>query len=321
MVVAVGLVSLVLPAFNAFVDKSLTINPIQIPGILGVFLLITLAIGLLAGSYPALYLSSFQAVQVFREKISRRSASGQMRKFLVVFQFCVSIILIIGTIIIYNQWSFLKQKDLGYNKENLVLVPIPNLEQYESLKNQLEQNPKISMVTASNKRLTNALSSNLGIKAENFEPDPKGRSSMKLVTVDPDFMKTLRGKLSWQVEIFQKSMAVTKRKPFILNEAAVEMVGWEEPIGKWFETSEYNDGTWVTRRGNVVGVVKNFNMESLYNQVEPVAYFISKTWLNWMTLRISNSVIRVKPSITSNKNGSQYGSEESFSYSFLDDQH
>lgn len=318
LVVAISLVALVLPAFNAFVDKSLTINPSQVPGILGIFLLITLAIGLLAGSYPAFYLSSFQAVQVFREKINRRSVSGRMRKFLVVFQFCISIILIIGTIIIYNQWNFLKQKDLGYNKENLVLVPIPDLEQYESLKNQLEQNPKISMVTASNKRLTNALSSNLGIKAENFEPDPNGgRNSMKLVTVDPDFMKTLDVDFVAGRD-FSEEHGSDATEAFILNEAAVEMVGWEEPIGKWFETSEYNNGTWVTRRGNVVGVVKNFNMESLYNQIEPVAYFISKTWLNWMTLRISSNNTTETIDYIKQK-WVQYGSEESFSYSFLDD--
>ncbi len=133
-VLAIGLVWFSLPGFNAFVEKSLSINPFEIPQTYLVFLGITLGIGLLAGSYPALYLSSFDVVKVFQEKVKKGTLSAKLRKGLVVFQFCISTVLIIGTLIIYGQWDYLRNKDLGYNKENLLLVPIPAVAQYETLK-------------------------------------------------------------------------------------------------------------------------------------------------------------------------------------------
>ena len=97
------------------------------------------------------------------------------------------------------------------------------------------------------------------------------------------------------------------------------MIGWtDDPIGKWFETSEFNDGTWVPRTGKIVGVVEDFNMESLYNKVEPVVYYISKTWLNWMTLRINGSRTPATIDFIKDK-WVQYGPEEAFDYAFLDD--
>lgn len=315
---AIGLVWLFLPAFNAFVDKGLSINPIRIPNLYLAFLGITLLIGLLAGSYPALYLSGFEAVGVFQEKVKKGTFSAVLRKGLVVFQFCISTVLIVGTLVIFHQWDFLRNKDLGYNKENLLLVPIPSLQQYESLKTQLEQNPDIISVTASNKRLTNRLSSNLGFKAENYEPSPQDRTSIKIVTVDEDFMKTIEANFMAGRD-FSEAYGSDDTEAFILNEAAVRMIGWtDEPIGKWFETSEFNDGTWVTRTGKIVGVVEDFNMESLYNKVEPVVYYISKSWLNWMTLRISGSRTPATIDFVKDK-WVQYGSEEAFDYTFLDD--
>lgn len=314
---SLGLVQLSLPAFNAFVEKSLSISPFASLDTLAWFLLLTLGIGLLAGSYPAFYLSSFQAVQVFRERSLKDSASGLLRKFLVVFQFGISIVLIIGTLIIYEQWNFLRNKDLGYEKENLLFVPIPSLTQYESLKTQLAQNPNIVNVTASNKRLTNALSSNLGFDAENFEQDENNRTSIKIVTVDHDFMKTLQTNLVAGRD-FSKEFGSDDTEAFILNEAAVKMIGWEEPIGKWFKTSEFNNGAWAERTGKIIGVVADFNMESLYNDIQPVVYYVSKTWLNWMTIRVNNTNTPQTIEYIKDK-WVQYGSEQGFEYAFMDD--
>lgn len=315
---AIGLVWISLPAFNAFVEKGLSINPLEIPNLYGIFIGITLLIGLLAGSYPALYLSSFEAVSVFQEKVKKGTFSAWLRKGLVVFQFCISTVLIVGTLVIYQQWDFLRNKDLGYNKENLLLVPIPSLQQYESLKGQLEQNPDILSITASNKRLTNRLSSNLGFKAEGYEPSPQDRTSIKIVTVDEDFMKTIEADFVAGRD-FSDAYGSDDTEAFILNETAVKMIGWtDDPIGKGFETSEYNDGTWVKRTGKIVGVVEDFNMESLYNKVEPVVYYISESWLNWMTLRINGSRTPATIDFVKDK-WAQYGSEEAFDYTFLDD--
>ena len=314
---AIGLAQLALPAFNAFTEKSLTLSLTVNPDIFLWFFLLTILIGLLAGSYPAFYLSSFRPVRVFRERTLKDSASGLLRKFLVVFQFGISIVLIIGTLIIYDQWNFLRSKDLGYNKENLLLVPIPSLDQYESLKTQLLQNPNIQGVTASNKRLTNALSSNLGFEAEGFEPSPQAPNSIKIVTVDHDFMETLETNLVAGRD-FSTEFGADDTEAFILNEAAVDLIGWEEPIGKWFRTSEYNDGSWVERNGKIIGVVEDFNMESLHNEIRPVVYYISKTWLNWMTIRLNSTNTPATIDYIKDK-WVQYGSEQAFDYTFMDD--
>ena len=231
-----------MPAFNAFMEKSLTANPLVNPDIFGWFFLVTLLVGIIAGSYPAFYLSSFKAIKVFQENF-RQGSSGVLRKALVVFQFAISIVLILATVVVYNQWNFLQNKDLGMNKENLVMVPIPDLDQYQSLKNQLLQNPDVLSVGASNKRLTSRLSSNLGFKAEQFEPDPERRSSIKIVTVDHDFLNTLEVDFQ-EGRDFSKDIGTDDTSAFVLNQAAVEMIGWDEPLGKWFETNEFYQGTW-----------------------------------------------------------------------------
>ena len=134
LVVGFLLALFALPAFNSFMDKDITLNPLANPDIMLLFLGVTLVVGIVSGSYPAFYLSSFQAMGVIRENF-RKGASGMLRKFLVVFQFAISVILIFSTVVVFKQWDFLKHKDLGMNKENLIMVPIPDLDQYQSFEN------------------------------------------------------------------------------------------------------------------------------------------------------------------------------------------
>lgn len=316
LVVGFVLALISLPAFNGFMEKDLTLNPLVNPEILILFIGVTLLVGVISGSYPAFYLSSFQAIGVFRENFTQ-GVSGLLRKFLVVFQFAISVILIFATVVVFKQWDFLKHKNLGMNQENLIMVPIPDLDQYQALKTQLKANPDILEVGASNKQLTGRLSSNLGFKAEQYEPDPNGRNSIKIVTTDHDFLRTL------EVEFvhgrnFSREFVSDDTSAFVLNQAAVDLIGWEEPVGRWFETSEFSAGSWVPRTGKVVGVIKDYNHESLYNDVQPVAYYVSKTWLNWMTLRLSGNNVRETLADVKNK-WVQFAPEELYDFSFLDD--
>ena len=316
LLLAFALAQASMPAFNSFMEKNLSMNPLHNPDIFGWFFIITLLVGIVAGSYPAFYLSSIKAIKVFQENF-RQGSSGILRKALVVFQFAISIILILATVVVYNQWNFLQNKDLGLNKENLIMVPIPDLGQYQSLKNQLEQNPDIISVGASNKRLTSRLSSNLGFKAEQFEPDPERRSSIKIVTVDHDFLNTLEVDFKAGRD-FSKDIGTDDTSAFVLNQAAVEMIGWDEPLGKWFETYEFYQGTWRLRRGNIIGVINNYNHESLYTDIAPVCYYVSESWLNWMTLRLSGKNMMSVMADIKNK-WVRFGSEELYDYYFMDD--
>ena len=316
LVLAFILALISMPAFNAFMEKNLSMNPMANPDIFSWFLVVTLIVGIIAGSYPAFYLSSFKAIKVFQENF-RQGGSAVLRKALVVFQFAISIVLIIATVVVFSQWNYLQNKDLGLNKENLIMVPIPDLGEYQSLKNQLLQHPDILSVGASNKRLTSRLSSNLGFKAEQYEVDPDDRTSIKIVTVDHDFLNTLQVNFA-EGRDFSKEIGTDDTLAFVLNKSAVNLIGWEEPVGKWFETSEFFQGTWRTRRGNIIGVIDNYNHESLYNDIAPVCYYVSESWLNWMTLKLSgqnmtSALAHVKEKWT------QFGSEELYSYNFMDD--
>ncbi len=315
--IAIAVALLALPAFNNFMEKGLTLNPLVNPEVYLLFIGATFLVGLISGSYPAFYLSSFQAIGVFRENFTQ-GVSGTLRKFLVVFQFAISVILIFATVVVFKQWDFLKHKDLGMNQENLVMVPIPDLDQYQSLKTQLQANPNILAVGASNKQLSGRLSSNLGFKAEQYQPDPNdGQTSIKIVTTDHDFLSTLEVDFA-EGRNFSRQFVSDDTSAFVLNQAAVDMIGWEEPLGKWFETSEFNAGTWVTRRGKVVGVIDNYNHESLYNEVLPVCYYVSQTWLNWMTLRLSGNNVRETLADVKQK-WVQFAPEELYDFAFLDE--
>jgi putative ABC transport system permease protein len=318
LLVAVGITALALPVFNGFVGKSLTLNPVYNWDIYLGLIGLTGLLGLLAGSYPSLYLSSIKAVQIFQERNLQDSSTAWLRKGLVVFQFAISIILIAATLVVFSQWDFLRNKDLGYKKDQLVLVPIPGSGNYSSLKTQLESNPNILSVGASNKQLTGALSSNLPFEAEGFERDEDSHQSIKLVTVDYDFLSTLGVEFA-QGRDFSREFVNDQNESYILNEAAVRMIGWDDAIGKRFMTFDLINSDWSEREGRVVGVVEDFNMESLYNAVAPVVYFISDTWLNWMTIRLSGQ--HVPATIDFIRDAwLQYGSEPAFTYNFLDEQ-
>jgi putative ABC transport system permease protein len=314
---SLALARLALPGVNAFTEKSLTMSPLDHPGTYLAFLGLVLGVGVLAGSYPAFYLSSFRIARVFQEKSLKNSSSGALRKVLVVFQFAISVVLIIGTIIIFNQWSFLRDKELGYNRDNLVLVPIPGTSNYQSLKQQLEQHPNIISVGASNKQLTGALSSNLGFQAEGYEPASTEIQSIKVVTVDHDFLKTLQVNFAGGRD-FSRAFGADAAEGFVLNQAAVRMIGWDEPVGKWFQTNEFYQGAWRERRGKVIGVIEDLNMESLYEEIAPVVYFVSDTWLNWMTIRIGGNDVPGAIDYLREK-WTQFGSIQLFDYTFLDD--
>ena len=316
LLLAFLLANVSMPAFNSFMEKTLSMNPMHNPDIFLWFFALTLLVGIIAGSYPAFYLSSFQIKKVLQENF-RQGSSGVLRKALVVFQFAISIVLIFATVVVFKQWNFLQNKDLGLNKENLIMVPIPELDQYQSLKNQLLQNPDIKSVGASNKRLTSRLSSNLGFKAEQFEPEPDTRTSIKIVTVDHDFLNTLKVDFK-EGRDFSKEIATDDTSAFVLNQAAVEMLGWEEPIGKWFETNEFYEGTWRPRRGKIIGVIDNYNHESLYTDIAPVCYYVSNSWLNWMTLKLSGQNMTSVMADVKNK-WVQFAPEELYAYNFMDD--
>ena len=286
---AIIISDLLLPYFNQLSGKQLEIKYLNNWWLLIILFLIPVVVGVLAGIYPAFYLSSFKPVRVLYGTRKITSSNAPLRKTLVVSQFSISIALIIATLIVYHQWSYMSNKKLGIDPTNVVILHHPG-DKYKAFKQELLKSPNILNVTASNKRPTERLGSNLEYNAEGLEPDKE--RSIKIVTVEYDFFVTLDNEIV-KGRSFNKKFGNDENATFILNQKAVEEIGWENPIGKWFETSTIDPETnnWKKRKGTIVGVAEDFHFESLHNKIEPVVFFIDHNWINWMSIKISSENI------------------------------
>ena len=284
---SVALADLLLPKFNELAGKEIDIQWMNNLWIIFLTTIVSIVIGIISGSYPAFFLSSFKPLKVLKEKNKLSGSNSLLRKVLVISQFSISITLIIVTIIVFSQWKYMQNKPLGIDPTNIVTFRSPGVQEYHTLKQELLKNPNIISVTASNKRPTNKLSSNLTYKAENVDSEKK---SIKIVTVDYDFFETLHDEII-QGRSFSKSMSEDEHSTFIINEAALKEFGWDNAIGKTFETwtidSEGNN--WIERKGQIVGVAKDFHFESVHNEIVPVVYFIDNNWRFWVSVKINSS--------------------------------
>jgi putative ABC transport system permease protein len=266
LALAVGLVHLFLPAFNRLAQKQLTLD---ISADMSTALLLVgtvIVTGLLSGSYPALFLSSFRPVSVLKQgRPSSRSGGLALRRILVVGQFTATIVLLIGTIVMYRQLNYIRTKDIGLDKDHVVDI---NLSQelwpsYQALKNEIKQSPNVVNVSAARR-----LPTNIGhMNPVYWEgKGPQDYVTMTDASVDYDYFETL-GMTIVQGRSFSKEFT-TDQQNYILNEEAARITGLEEPIGKMFSCWE--------DRGKIIGIVKNFHASSLHNKIGPVIFTLSQ---------------------------------------------
>lgn len=277
--IALILVEVLLPLFNSLVDKQLSLNLSLSNTSLLWLLAITLFTGLVSGSYPALLLSSFRPVTVLRG-VFRSSNSGSLfRRILVIFQFSISIALIIGTLIVVAQLTFIKEKDLGLKKEQILYFRLKGQlqEKYTVLKQELLKHPEINQVT---------LSSNLpkGIyqNGDGWEWESKAPAFNPLVTylsVDQDFLKTYKIKL---IEgQFYKSSTPLKTDMVVINQYFARMLGEGPAVGKRLIQKNSDSGEPVSL--TIMGVVKDFHFKPLTREMGAIIIFNEKSW--WTNIR------------------------------------
>ncbi|HTL09007.1 MAG TPA: ABC transporter permease [Chitinophagaceae bacterium] len=257
--IAVLLATLMLPAFNDLTGKN-----IGFPFTNSIFwmqLLVLLIItGVLSGSYPALFLSSFNPATVLKGTMKFSSGATLFRKGLVVFQFVLSIVLIVGTIIVSQQVKYIQHKNLGYDRENLIYIPVEGdlPQQYNVFKQQALGLPGILGVTRMTETPTNLGSSTGGVEWDG--KDPAIRPMFTQASVGYDFVKTMKLQLA-QGRDFSRDFG-TDTSNYLVNEAALRRIGYKDPIGKrltlWKQT------------GNIVGVIKDFHFTSLRVPIEPL---------------------------------------------------
>ena len=310
-VLAIIMVLIMLPFFNGMADKQ-----IQLPYSKLLFwimlLTFTFFTGIISGSYPAFYLSSFRPIAVLKGTFKAGPYAAIPRKVLVVVQFTISITLIIGTIIVYKQIQYAKDRPVGYSREGLITVAMntPDLHgHYDPIRNDLLATGVVENMAQSSSPSTEIWSNQIGFTWEG--KDPATLPLFGIVACSPDYGKTIGWKIK-EGRDFSKEFG-TDSTALILNEAAVKLTGLKNIVGK---TIRWNDKIYT-----VIGVSKDMVIRSPYEPIEPVIFTMDMGWAGTIT-------VRIKPSATKGdalaKIGSvfkKYNPESPFEYKFIDSEY
>jgi putative ABC transport system permease protein len=267
-ILAVLLVHILTPAFNTLTGKQLSAGLFYSPaGILYLLSLIIL-VGIASGFYPAFILASFNPVDVLKGTLSPGSMSKRMRWIMVVFQFAVSVVIIIGSIIVYSQLNFITKKDLGFDKDNLIIIRRPDafFRQTEAFRTQLLQIPGVSNAAFSRNVPGETFSNNAFFNDD--DPDKK-TYLINQASVSLDYPEVLGVKLV-EGRFFSRDFGADS-SAIMINEAAVRSLGLTDPVGKYILQPS---GPKQFNRLQIIGVMKDFNIESLHKAITPVCFTI-----------------------------------------------
>ena len=310
LIVALILIKLSLPLFNQLTGKPLNLNLADLSFLLSLVAVIFFT-GSMAGCYPAIFLSAFQPADVLKGTSRAFSKGVFFRKFLVVFQFSLSIIIIICTTIVYNQLTFVRNKKLGFDKDNMIHLPLSGtiLANYDVIGNELLSNPHISAVAASDQLLTQIFRASTGAKLEGDVVCEY--TSINFLTVDFHFFDTFDMKLS-EGRSFSEEFPTDADEAVIINQTLAKILGEENLIGKKL----YNYSESRTRQ--IIGIVEDFHFESLHSQVKPLMIVAqSSSDYKFMYVKIGPGAISSSISFLKNT-WKKYSSGNPFEYHFLD---
>lgn len=304
--------------FKGFLQKELSFEFLYKGAGLLYLIGVLLLISLLAGLYPALYMSSFKPIKALKGKADAAGSVLGLRKGLVVFQFFISALLLIGTFVVIQQIDFLRNKNLGFDEEHILTITLSDRESqqnYLTLKDQLLQEPFVEDATVSATLPAGEGFYGWEIVPEGFE-DQKN-IVLKSVNTDEDFIKTYNIKILAGRD-FSKDIITDKEQAFILNQAAAKKFGWDDPVGKEFQLTFYTNDA-VVRKGKVIGVVEDFHYQSLYNKVDPLVIFINthQYYTDYISLKLSPG--NIKEQVEKLESAwSSFNPDKPFEFSFLD---
>jgi ABC-type antimicrobial peptide transport system permease subunit len=311
-ILALLIVEFSLPSFNQLINKSLSLNfknPLLWLGLSG-FILFT---GLLAGSYPAFFLSSFKPVKVLKGAVKSINHPFNPRKILVVTQFSIAIILIISTIIVYHQIQFVENRNTGYNINNLVEVPVEGdiKKNYDLIKNELINKGVVTAMCKNSLGVTVDGATRGGLSWEGSKPDDANIIFSKVGT-DGDFVKTLDLKLLDGRDINMKAYP-SDSAAALLNEAAIKAMGIKNPVGKYINEEGKNF--------TIVGVFKNFIIRSPYNPVSPMIVVATNYWTYNVILRFNSKNSMANNLQITEQVFKKYNPAYPFTYHFVDEEY
>jgi len=305
---ALLLVRVALSVFKTLANIELTIGYSQIPWLIPGFIGLILFVGLIAGSYPAFFLSGFQPAKVLKGGLRAGPGNSRFRNILVVIQFTISIALIIGTGIISSQLNYMKNRKLGFNKEHVIILPLMGAnspQSFNSFKETLHNYNGIINVAAS-RNVPGEQPAVYFVWPEGFSRDEA--QFMHEISIDYDFIPSIG------IEIvagrnFSPEFSTDTRGSVIINETAAKKFGWNDPIGKTIRGG---------RTRTVIGVVKDFHWQSLHKEIPPVLMSYMPGWYNSLSIRISPENISGTLSFV-RKKWSEIYPQIPFDYYFLDE--
>ena len=304
--IALTFIVLLLPYFNLLTEKTLTLSNLD-AGTWAIFGGIGLLTTLIAGIYPAFYLSSFNPVKILKGTFQQSTNSAYFRKGLVVFQFTMSILLMVGTITVYQQMQYIQHKNLGFDRTNVISVPLEAAmrEQYNVVREELLQLPTIEGVTSCNANPLNIRSNTHSVNWRGKKPD--SQQSMNILATNFDYAEVMKLEI---VEGRDFDLSYSRDSfNYLINEKALAVMGFDNPIGEALDF-------WGSS-GEIVGVVKDFHLSSLYSDINPMVIMLRPNWSGNLLVRTkSGKSEEALASIA--KIHARFNPDYPFEFSFLD---
>lgn len=310
LIVAIVLVELLLPTFNTLTARQMSLNLIQNGGLPAILVLIGVGAGILAGSYPAFMMSSFHPIRVMTGNVRGKTGKTTLRNMLVVAQFVITILLIIGTIVIQKQLHYIQNTNTGIDRDHVVSVTIRDDAihgRYPALKQTLLNHPNVLGVTASHNNPTR-IASQSGTRR--WEGAEEGQHiSIYHMPVQHDFIDLFGIELV-KGRDFSEAITTDGREGMLINETLARQLGWEEPIGKWL----YLNG----RDGHIIGVMKDFNFQSFHQKMGPLALYLDTGQFSHVLVKVRQEEMQETITFLS-ETMAEFSPEYPFEYQFLDD--
>lgn len=280
LVLSIIIVLALIPFYNDMLDKAITADFLFKPAIMISLFGIVIFVAILSGSYPSFFLSSFNPVEVLKSNSSSKGGNSMVRKVLVILQFGISVAMIISTWIVYDQLNYLREKDLGFDKDQIIRIGMftqEMREKYEVLRNELKKSNYIKDVGSATTSPGTEMGKNL-INVENDAGEMVERG-IDLYGIDYDYIPTLNFEIL-EGRNFSRDVTSDTSQAVIVTESMSKRMNWDQAIGKKFQFGTDEEDPFV----EVVGVIKDYHHNSLYDVIEPVMFY----------LRTDNRIVHIK---------------------------